>query len=167
MTQGHLTATRIIAAKIYSALPADLKAEVNLSDLQQAAMLHDYGKVLIPKEILNKKGTLTDKEKKIMELHSEFGYELLKQQGVNERVLKLIKYHHQKPDGSGYPEADTNFDYTLSAQILEAADIYSALTEDRPYHKAYSKDEALNIIHKEVESKNISEEVYIALKKSI
>ena len=56
-------------------------------------MLHDYGKVLIPKEILNKKGALTPEEKQIMELHSEFGYELLKQQGVKEEVLNLIKYH--------------------------------------------------------------------------
>lgn len=167
MTQGHLTETRIIAAKIYSALPPDIKSEANLPDLQQAAMLHDYGKVLIPKEILNKKGALTPQEKKIMELHSEFGYELLKQQGVNERVLTLIKYHHQKPDGSGYPQINPNFEYSISMQILEAADMYSALTEERVYHKAFTKAEALEIIHKEVESGVISQEIFNALKKSV
>ena len=167
MTQGHLTETRIIAAKIYSALPPELKQEVNLPDLQQAAMLHDYGKVLIPKEILNKKGALTPEEKKIMELHSELGYELLKEQGINERVLKLIKYHHQKPDGTGYPIAENNFEYTISAQILEAADMYSALTEERPYHKAFSKEEAIEIIYKEVKAENISQEVFDALKKCL
>lgn len=166
MTHHH-TATRVIAAKIYSALPENMKSEVNLPDLQQAAMLHDYGKVLIPKEILNKEGALTPEEKKIMELHSEFGYELLKQQGVNEHVLNLIKYHHQKPDGSGYPVADNSFEYSISAQILEAADMYSALTEERTYHKACTKNEALNIIYKEVESKTISQEVFDALKKSV
>ena len=167
MTQGHLTATRIIAAQIYSALPKELKAEVNLPDLQQAAMLHDYGKVLIPKEILNKKGTLTQEEKKIIELHSEFGYELLKQQGVKDNVLNLIKNHHQKPDGSGYPTVNQDFKYDLSVQILEAADKYSALTEDRPYHKARTKNEALDIIQKDVDSGIISQAVFDALKKGI
>lgn len=167
MAQKHHTATRIIAAQIYSALPKELKSEINLPELQQAAMLHDYGKVLIPKEILNKKGGLTPEEKKIMELHSEFGYELLKQQGVKENVLKLIKYHHQKPDGSGYPAANQDFKYDLSIQILEAADKYSALTEDRPYHKACTKNETLEIIYKDVESGIISQEVFDALKKSV
>jgi len=167
MTQGHLSATRIIAAKIYSALPKELKSEVYLPDLQQAAMLHDYGKVLIPKEILNKKGALTPNEKKIMELHAEFGYELLKQQGVNENVLNLIKYHHQKPDGSGYPAINQDFEYNLSSQILEAADMYSALTEERAYHKACTKNEALEIIYKEVENGSISQDVFDALKKGV
>ena len=167
MKNGHLTAARILVAKIYSALPVDMKKEVNISNLQQAAMLHDYGKVLIPKEILNKEGALTPEEKKIMELHSEFGYELLKQQGVKEEVLNLIRYHHQKPDGSGYPVADSNFEYGLSSQILEAADIYTALTEDRAYHKACTKEEALKIIAEEVNKGFISREVYSALKKCI
>ena len=167
MTNGHLTATRILAAKIYSALPVDMKKEVDIQNLQQAAMLHDYGKVLIPKEILNKKGALTPEEKKIMELHSEFGYELLKQQGINEEVLDLIKYHHQKPDGSGYPAADKSFEYGISSQILEAADMYSALTEERAYHKASTKEEALRIIRDEVENGMISREVYDALRKSV
>ena len=167
MTQQHLTAARIITAQIYSALPKELKSEVNLPDLQQAAMLHDYGKVLIPKEILNKKCALTPEERKIMELHSEFGYELLKQQGVKNNVLNLVKYHHQKPDGSGYPAVNLDFEYNLSVQILEAADKYSALTEDRPYHKACTKNEALDIIHKDVESGTISQEVFDALKKGV
>lgn len=163
----HLTTTRVIAAKIYSALPPELKKEVNLSDLQQAAMLHDYGKVLIPKEILNKKGALTPEEKKIMELHSEFGYELLKGQGVNERVLNLIKYHHQKPDGSGYPAIDNDFEHNISAEILEAADMFSALTEERAYHKPCSKEEALDIISKETKKGIISQQVFEALKKCV
>ena len=167
MTQGHLTATRILVAKRYSALPVEMKKEVNISNLQQAAMLHDYGKVLIPKEILNKKGALTPEEKKIMELHSEFGYELLKQQGVNEDVLNLIKYHHQKPDGNGYPLIDSNFEYNISSQILKIADIYSALVEERPYHKAYTKEEALEIIRKDIKDGIISQEVFEALKRVI
>lgn len=144
-----------------------MKHEINLKDLQQAAMLHDFGKVLIPKEILNKKGALTQKEKEIMELHSEIGYELLKSLGINENVLNLIKYHHQKPNKQGYPQADKDFTYDVNLQILKVADMYSALTEDRPYHKAYTKEKALEIIFELVESGEISLEVFDALKKSL
>lgn len=166
LQKGHLADTRVVAAKIYSALPANLKKEVNLPNIQQAAMLHDYGKVLIPKEILDKKGSLTQKEREIIELHSEFGYELLKDRGLNEEVLSLIKYHHQKPDGSGYPAIDKDYINSLSSQILMVADKFSALTENRSYHKACENKEALQIIQKDVENGTISQEVFDALKKS-
>ena len=81
--------------------------------------------------------------------------------------LNLIKYHHQKPDGSGYPKINQDFEFGLSVQILEAADKYSALTEDRPYHKACTKNEALEIIYKDVENGIISQEVFEALKNGV
>ena len=144
-----------------------MKHDINLQDIQEAAMLHDFGKVLIPKEILNKKEALTPEEKNIIELHSEFGYELLKQMGVRKKVLNLIKYHHQKPDKSGYPQVDNEFEYDFNTQILKAADMYTALTEKRIYHKPFNKEEALEIIYKEVENGTISQEVFDALKKSL
>ena len=167
MKRGHLTQTRVMAAKIYSALPADTKKEVNLPDLQEAAMLHDFGKIFIPKEILNKKGSLTPEEKEIMNLHSELGYELLKQKGIKENVLRLIKYHHQTPSGSGYPAVDSDFQCGIDLQILSVADKYSALTEERAYHMALNKEEALNIINEDVNRGLISEEVFLALKKAL
>lgn len=165
LKKGHLTDTRITAAKIYSALPAEMKSGINSEDLQQASMLHDYGKALIPEKILNKSGKLTDEEKKIMELHSELGYELLKQQGVNENVLNMVKYHHQTPQGSGYPVITNDYTPDVSMQILTAADKYSALREKRSYKDAMSRDEALKVIHQDVENGLISEEVYQALAK--
>ena len=106
-------------------------------DLQQAAMLHDFGKVLIPDKILNKNGKLTDKEKEIMKLHSELGYELLKEQGVN-----------------------------ISSQILATADKYSALREKRSYKDAMTRDEALAVIQEDVTNGLIAPEVYNALNKT-
>ena len=144
LKNGHLKNSRITVAKMYSSLPNDKKQEVNLSDLQQAAMLHDYGKVLIPKEILNKKGALTPDERKIMELHSELGYELLKTQNLKQSVLDLIKYHHQNPNGTGYPRANSDFKYDTELAMLAAADKYSALTENRSYKSAMPRGEALN-----------------------
>ncbi len=161
---GHMMDARVLTAKIYSSLPADLKQQINLMDLQQAAMLHDYGKILIPDKILNKKSTLTEEEKKIMEQHSVLGYELLKRQGVKPEVLKLIKYHHQTHDGKGYPDIDADFEYTPTMQVLQAADKYSALTEQRSYKSALNEDEALQILYEDVADGIISPEVYNALK---
>lgn len=167
LKKGHLMDTRVTTAKIYSALPKEMKDEINQIDLQQASMLHDYGKVLIPDKILNKKGKLTDEEKKIMELHSELGYELLKQQGVNQNVLNLVKYHHQNPQGSGYPVNTGDFEYSIPSQILSTADKYSALREQRPYKDAMSREQALSIIKEDVEAGTISPEVYEALEKVV
>ena len=167
LKQGHMHNTRIIAAKIYSALPEDLKKEVNLLHLQEAAMLHDYGKVLIPTEILNKSGKLTENEQKIMKLHSELGYELLKDKGVSEKTLNLIKYHHQNLNETGYPLKDNNFEYGIDAQILTVADKYSALREKRKYKSPLAKYEALEVIAKDVNQGNLSQDVYTALIKSV
>lgn len=167
LKNGHLMDTRITAAKMYSALPKDLKSQVNLMDLQQAAMLHDYGKVLIPDKILNKEGKLTPQEKKIMELHSELGYELLKQQGVNQNVLNMVKYHHQNPQGSGYPSASVDYNHDISTQILATADKYSALREKRSYKEPLSRNEALDIIKDDVTNGLIEPEIYNALEKTV
>ncbi|MCQ2753818.1 MAG: HD domain-containing protein [bacterium] len=167
LQNGHLTETRVTAAKMYSALSADLKNQVNLVNLQNAAMLHDYGKILIPDKILNKQGELTENEREIIELHPELSYELLKNKGINQETLDLIKYHHQNPQGNGYPAIDNNFQYGLSAQIITTADKYSALTEERSYKPALPKDKALEIMHKDVEQNLISQEVYDALAQSV
>lgn len=167
LKKGHLNDTRVIAAKICSNLSSELKQQVNMSDIQQAAMLHDFGKVLIPKEVLNKNGSLDPEERKIMNLHSELGYELLKQQGINENVLNMIKYHHQRADKSGYPEAGDDFQYNISIEIVEMADMYSALTEDRVYHKACTKEEAFAVIQEKVDAGYFSQEVFDALKRSL
>lgn len=167
LQHGHLPNTRITAAKIYSSLPKDLKEQVNISDIQEAAMFHDYGKVLIPDKVLNKAGRLDGKEREIMNQHSELGYELLKNKGLSQNTLNLIKYHHQKPDGSGYPLADADFEYGLETEILNTADKYTALREKRSYKDEMSREEALEEIKKDVADGIISQEVYNALEKAV
>ena len=167
LEDGHLKDTRIISAKIYSSLPKEMKKEVNLVNLQQASALHDYGKILIPENILYKSDKLTEAERNIMQQHSELGYELLKDNNINQEVLNLVKYHHQTPTGIGYPQLVDNYQQSLENQILSVADKYSALTENRPYKQALSKDEALKIIYNDVENGNILPQVYEALVKSL
>ena len=165
--QKHLKNTYLIATKIYMSLPEELKNKINLEDLQNASILHDYGKILIPEKILNKKGKFNEDERKVMELHSELGYELLKNENLSQKTLNLIKYHHQNINKKGYPAADINFDFGLEYQILSLADKYSALREKRSYKNPLAKYEALEIIAKEVNNGNVSQEVYTALLKSV
>ena len=165
LNKGHLLQTRIVAANIYSNLPADLKREVNLSDVQKAAMYHDYGKVLIPDSVLNKPDKLNLQEQEIMQQHSELGYELLKNKGLNEHTLDLIKYHHQTNDGQGYPEINNGYIVDIDLDILRAADEYTALREERSYKPAMSHEEALAVIKEQVDNGNMSQEVYDALSK--
>ena len=167
LKKGHLLNTRILVAKIYSNLPPNLKAEINLSELQQAAMLHDYGKVLIPKEILNKKNTLEPYEYQIVQQHAELGYELLKNQGLSQNVLDMIKFHHQNLKLEGYPKFEDNQNFNLGTQILSLADKYSALLENRCYKSNLSKEKCLEILQKEASDGLISQEIFDALKNSV
>ena len=158
---GHCKDTQEVAINIAKNLPYALKQQANLQDLREGAMLHDYGKVLIPSEILNKNGVLTDEEHKIMDLHSELGYQLLKNSGLSDSVLNLIRHHHNNVDASHSFVPDINL------QILNLADKYSALTESRVYKDAYSPEKALTIIYSDVKKGDIHPFLFNALVKSI
>ena len=104
--------------------------------LQQGAELHDYGKILIPSYILEKENQLTKKEKEIISIHADLGYELLAATSIDKRVLMIVKNHHLS--------ADKNPD--ILGQILTVADIYAALTEKRVYKITYNKEEAFSTL---------------------
>ena len=110
--------------------------EDDLKNLNACGMFHDIGKLSIPKEILDKPGKLTDKEYEIMKTHTIKGYELLKNSGVDRRIIKSALMHHERCDGSGYPlklKADKLDDYT---KIIAIADVYEALTANRVYRSS-------------------------------
>jgi len=157
LKQGHCRDCADICGKIYKVLPPALKSRVNVKDLKDAAMLHDFGKVLIPPEILNKEGKLTEEEYKIMHLHSELGYQLLKNSGLNEEVLSLIRYHHDNLEGNNEFVPDINL------QILNIADKYSALTENRVYKKAMTPQQALGVIYKDAQNGHVHPMLYYSL----
>lgn len=163
LADNHSKETQNIAAGIISNLPKGLKEHVNVKSVKDAAYLHDIGKVLIPAEILNKNGKLDDKEKAIMHRHSELGYELLKNTDIDTRTLNLVKYHHQNASHTGYPKVPTDFFADINLQILNAADKFSALTEQRVYKPALDKDRALAIIYKDVKDGNLHPFVFKAL----
>lgn len=146
LANGHLKETKAISAGIINNLPPDIRQNVNRQAVLQASMFHDFGKVLIPNSIVNKQGKLNEKERAIMQLHSELGFELLKTQNITPKALELIKYHHQNRNNTGYPQNNGDFVYGIEAEIVELADKYSALIEKRSYKAQMSPDEALEII---------------------
>ena len=166
LTGGHMNDTCNIAMGVYSILSENIKNQVDMGTLKEASMLHDLGKVLIPSKILNKPAKLNIKERKIMNIHSTLGYELLKTQHLSDETLALIKYHHQNLKHSGYPvlsENDTSSD--IGVQIISIADKYSALRERRVYRHKLSRLEALLVLYKEVREGKILPEVFNALLK--
>lgn len=163
LVANHLPQTKNVSVGIASNLPQNLKAGVNVQSLQKAAVLHDIGKVLIPNEIVNKKGKLTDSERDIMQKHSILGYELLKTTDIDQDTLYLVRNHHQNAQKTGYPAVDDNFVADINLQILSVADMYSALREKRSYKPAMSKNQALAIIHKDMKQGKVHPYVFKAL----
>lgn len=163
LLENHAKTTQIIAAGIIDNLPAALKMHVDTKAVKDAAYLHDIGKVLIPEEILNKKGKLTPAEKSIMHRHSELGYEILKGSGIDIKTLNLIKYHHQNASHTGYPKVPEDFFADINLQILTVADKFSALMEQRVYKAPMKKDQALALIYKDVAKSDVHPFVFKAL----
>jgi len=117
-----------------------------LLDVIQAGLLHDIGKMKIPKDILNKKSKLTDAEFMIIKQHSLAGYELLKNSYVvNEEVKQAVLLHHERIDGSGYPTAIIGTDIGNYAKIIAIADVYDAMTSNRSYKVGVTPFEAFEM----------------------
>ncbi|GAB4527126.1 MAG: response regulator [Pleurocapsa sp.] len=120
-----------------------------IDNLVFAARLHDIGTIAIPDAVMLKKGELTSEETELIRQHVLVG-ERICQPLVNRRkVLPIIRHHHERWDGSGYPDGLSGSDIPYLAQIFQIIDIYEALTSDRPHKKAYSPTEALEIIAEE------------------
>ena len=111
-----------------------------------AGLVHDIGKILISDDILDKGGKLTDEEFEIIKRHTVFGYETFKESPNLTDISKYIYHHHEKWDGSGYPYGLSQNNIPLPSRILSVADVFDALTHDRPYRKAISVPEALEYI---------------------
>jgi len=118
--------------------------------LRRGGIVHDLGKVAVPEHILRKPGPLTPEERKIMEEHPAAGERICAPLKSFRNVLPIIRHHHEKMDGSGYPDGLKGSAIPLTARILSAVDIYDALTTDRPYRKAFSREQAMDTMQQEV-----------------
>ena len=142
-TLGHCERVADYACAIASDLGFD---ETTMFWFRVGALLHDVGKIVVPSDILNNPGRLSPEERAIMERHPQAGVELLRDVDFPWDVLPMIRGHHERWDGRGYPDELAGDDIPLAARILCVADVYDALTTDRPYRRAYTMRDAIRLM---------------------
>ena|GEM_PF-639415 len=139
-TAGHSMRVAEYAVMIARVFNLD---ERQIGILRKACLLHDIGKIGIPDGVLNKKSPLTAKDRAYIYKHPILGKEILKQMSDFQEILDIIYFHHERYDGSGYPEGLKNDEIPLLARILAVADAYDAMLSERPYRRAMSKLEVI------------------------
>lgn len=136
----HQNRVAFLSQELGNQLSLNSKDQVTLV---QAALLHDVGKLAIPEEILFKKGKLTLKEFEDIKSHSLFGTFYLKGSGFSEDVAKIVKYHHERYDGKGYPDGLKGDEIPYLARILSICDSFDAMVAGRHYKKPLSTNKAI------------------------
>ena len=150
-THGHTARVTQICLGLVRKLKSFGIEEIDdefIEDLNFAALLHDIGKIGVPGEILNKKGSLTEEERKKINEHPLIGAAIIQPIRDIQRVLYGVKYHHERYDGKGYPEGIKAEQVPLIAAIIAVADSFDAMTTNRPYRPALSKNEAIEEVRR-------------------
>ena len=123
-----------------------------LIDVGIGSLFHDYGKVYVPRVLLEKPGKLSASEFMEVKKHPVYGYSTLKDLDIFTPVaLGIVKHHHEKENGNGYPDGLSSYDIARSSKITAIADVFSALTTNRSYREALSKETAMDIMYGEME----------------
>lgn len=160
----YLHSVRVSAYAVAIAISLGLKDETKLSQIAAGGVFHDIGKKEIPLELLNKAGSLTDAEWQVMRSHPSVGFDLVDDTHLSAVSKAIIRHHHEKPDGSGYPDGLIGMHITPEVEIANLADIFDALTSSRSYQQKRSKYNALQFIKEKLVNKGlISKEVFMAL----
>lgn len=130
-------------------------------EIALAGMVHDIGKIKLAGYLYGRKDdALTIEETKYIRMHSELGYEILKEQDFSKYVLNTVLYHHENFDGSGYPANLSGKNIPKGARIMRVSDVFIALISNRPYRAAFDVDTAIELMIEEV--KNYDMEVFLA-----
>ena len=149
-TEGHVRRVSNLAVNIGRAMdlpPKDIEA------LRIGGVLHDIGKIGIPDSVLNKATPLSPEEMEAIRNHPVIGYRMAEPLAPTLKgALEVIRHHHEKLDGSGYPDGLKGVDISVVARVMAVADIYDALVTDRPYHRAMAREEAIATIRREADS---------------
>jgi diguanylate cyclase (GGDEF)-like protein/putative nucleotidyltransferase with HDIG domain len=144
-THGHVRRTQIYATEMGKLLKVK---EQELRALVAGALLHDIGKLAVPEYILNKPGKLTEAEFAKMKIHPTVGGDILKRVNFPYPVEDIVRYHHEKWDGGGYPKGLRGEQIPLVARIISVVDFYDATRCDRPYRKGMKREDSLTLLQK-------------------
>ncbi len=142
-TAGHSGRVAEYADRVATRMGLDAAAR---TDMRRGALFHDLGKIVIPDAILRKPGTLTPEERTVIEEHPTVGHELLLPMKTMRKTLPVVYWHHERLDGSGYPEGIAGAAIPMTVRIVTIADIFDALTTDRAYRGALSVETAFEIL---------------------
>jgi cyclic di-GMP phosphodiesterase len=142
-TAGHSGRVAEYADRIAQRMNLDAAARI---DMRRGALFHDLGKIVIPDQILRKPGRLTDEERVSIEQHPVVGYELLSPMKTMRKILPVVYSHHERLDGSGYPEGISGSEIPMTVRIVTVADVFDALTSDRAYREALRLDTAFEVL---------------------
>jgi HD-GYP domain-containing protein (c-di-GMP phosphodiesterase class II) len=138
-TAEHSNETLALAEQVADRLGID---EVEAETVTLTAALHDVGKIGVPPHVLRKAGPLTDDERSVMERHPVIGERILREVPTLAPVASAIRHEHERWDGCGYPDGLAGESIPLASRIVLACDAWHAMTSDRPYRRAMSRDEA-------------------------
>jgi len=163
-TRGHCERLAEMSASLGEklGLPDD-----QIKALRRAGIVHDIGKIAVPDAILLKPGPLSPQEWEIMRTHPAVGERICAPLRTFRLVLPIIRHHHEKHDGTGYPDGLRGIEIPLTAAILQLADVYDALTTDRPYRKASPQSVALKIMEEEAVRGWWNRELFEAFKRML
>jgi putative nucleotidyltransferase with HDIG domain len=145
-TEGHSHRVTELGLELARRIGLNQK---QLKNFRRGALLHDIGKMGVPDTILLKPGSLSDEEWVIMKQHTVFAQEMLIDIAYLKDALEIPYSHHERWDGSGYPQGLKGEEIPLTARIFAVADVFDALTSDRPYRKAWTKDKTISYIKEE------------------
>jgi putative nucleotidyltransferase with HDIG domain len=143
-THGHIRRVQMYAVRLARELGVNGEAE--LKAIEAAALLHDMGKIGVPEHILNKPGRLTAAEYEKVKVHAALGADILSSIKFPYPVVPIVRHHHERWDGRGYPDGLAGTNIPVGARILAVADCFDALTTDRPYRPALSDDAAVAVL---------------------
>jgi len=166
-TSGHASRVGKYAVQIGKELGL---SSLELDKMRNAALLHDIGKIGVDDRILNKNKSLTNLEYEVIKNHPSTGYEIIKDIEFLKGANEIVKHHHERWDGKGYPDGLKGEEISLPISILTIADSFDAMTTDRPYRKAFSFEKAIIEIQNNSGTQfnpNIVDEAVKALGKSI
>jgi putative two-component system response regulator len=163
-TKGHSVRVSHLAVKLGQAMGLP---EASLRSLRLGSLLHDLGKIGISETILLCEGKLSNEERDAMRSHPEIGERMCAPLKSLEHVLRIIRSHHERLDGSGYPDGLSGDEIPLLVRIVSMVDVYDALTTPRPYRRVMTPPEALDELAREVDQGKLDRNVFNAWRKSI